>query len=185
MVEGAQFLLREEVEWQRLPNNPVSRNTVQEEANKELSKGNSSEISSLLNLTVQAPHCISEAIQPDKFSSISKLIRVTALVLKFIKRVRRSPGTCPDIAMDEVNAAKILWYKHLQTKLEEREKCSSTCEQLGVLIDEDGVLRCRGGIQNSSLPYSATGKQHFAKLVIRQCHENVNHNGVGETLGEI
>lgn len=143
-----------------------------------------------MNVTVQAPQCISEAIQHDKLRSISKLIRVAALLLKFIKRVRRSPGTCPDIAVDEVNAAKTLWYKHVQTKLEEREKCSSTDEQLGVFKDEDGVLRCRGRIQNSSLPYSAKcpillpRKQHFTKLVIRQCHENENHNGVGETLAE-
>lgn len=111
--------MREEVERPKLPNNPISGNTVQEEANKELREGISTEISRELNVTVQAPQCISEAIQPDKFS---KLIRVTALVLKLIKRVRRSPGTCPDIAVDEVNAAKILWYKNIQTQLEEREK---------------------------------------------------------------
>lgn len=38
--KGAPFLVREEAEWPKLPNNPISRNTVQEEANKELKKGN-------------------------------------------------------------------------------------------------------------------------------------------------
>lgn len=53
------------------------------------------------------------------------------------------------------------------------------------------VCYVAGKIQNSSFPYSVKcptllpRKQNFMKLVIRQCHENVNHNGVGETLAEI
>ena len=58
--------------------------------------------------------------------------------------------------LQEINAAKILWYKEVpQTKLDKREGSSSTWEQLGVSKDEDGVLLCKGRIQNSSLPYSA------------------------------
>lgn len=53
------------------------------------------------------------------------------------------------------------------------------------------MLRCKGRIHNCSLPYSAKcpillpRKHHFTNLVIRQSHENVNHDGVGETLAEI
>ena len=189
--KGPPFLVKLEDEWPNVPNNGISVGTVPEEATKELRKGNSSEISSVLNVTVEAHQCISEVIQADRFSSISKLIRVTALVLKFIKRIKRSPRILPDITVEETNVVKNLWYKHVQTKLEESEKSSSTWEQLGVFKDEDGVLRCKGRIHNSSLPYSAKfpvllpRKQHFTKLVIKQSHENVNHNGVGETLAEI
>ena len=64
-------------------------------------------------------------------------------------------------------------------KLDERERSSSTWEQLGVFKDEDGVLRCKGRIKNSSLPYSGKfpillpRKQHFTRLLIAQSHENV------------
>ena len=136
-----------------------------------------------MTVSVQVSQSISEAIKPDRFSSLSKLVRVTALVLKFIKRIKRGPETHPEISAEEVNAAKILWYKEVQTKLEENEKSSSIWEQLGVSKDEDGVLRCKGRIQNSSLPYSVKfpilllRKQHFTKLVIMQSCENVKHKG--------
>ena len=81
--------------------------------------------------------------------------------------------------------------KKVQTKHEEREKSSSTWEQLAVSKDERWVVRCKGRIQNSTLAYSAKfpillpRKQHFTKLVIMQSHENVKQNGVRETLTKI
>ncbi|XP_068670897.1 uncharacterized protein [Montipora foliosa] len=93
--------------------------------------------------------------------------------------------------MEDQNIASNLWYRDVQAKLEEKEKSSSTWEQLGVFKDANGLLRCKGRIQKSSLPYSTKHpillyrKQHFTKLEIMQSHENVNHNGVGETLTEI
>ena len=93
--------------------------------------------------------------------------------------------------MQEIIAAEHLWYKEMQMKLDEKEKSSTVWEQLGVFKDADGVLRCKGRIQNCSLPYSAKfpvllpRKQYFTQLVIRQSHENVKHNGVRETLTEV
>ena len=93
--------------------------------------------------------------------------------------------------MQEIIAAEHLWYEEMQMKLDEKEKSSTVWEQLGVFKDTDGVLRCRGGIQNCSLPYSVNfpvllpRKQYFTQLVIRQSHENVKHNGVRETLIEV
>ena len=99
-----------------------------------------------MTVSVQSSQSISEVIQPERFSSLSKLLRVTALVLKFLKRLRKKTET-QDISMEDMNEAKQLWYKEVQTKLEEREKSSSTWEQLAVFKDEQGVLR---RVQNSS-----------------------------------
>ena len=179
--KGPPFLVEEEDQWPRLPTSTNNRNTVPREAAEELKQANLREGSSVLAVTVQAPQSanISEVVQPDRFSSISKLIRVTALVLKFINAIRRNPGGHSEITAEEMDTARILWYKDSQTKFEEKEKSSSTWEQLGVFKDKSGVLRCKGRIQNSSLPYSVKcpillpRKQHFTKLVIRQSHENV------------
>jgi len=54
-----------------------------------------------------------------------------------------------------MNVPKNLLYKEVQTKLEEREKSGSTWEKLAVFMDDQGALRCKERIQNSSLPYSA------------------------------
>ena len=168
--KGAPFVEKEEDQWPSLPNCPISESTVSDGATKELRK----EISSVVTASVQVSQNISEVIQPDKFSSLNKLIRVTALVLKFIKRIKRSTETHPDISAQEMNASKTLWLKEVQTKFEEKEKSSSIWEQLGVFKDEAGVLRCKGRIQNSSVPYSVKfpillpRKQHFTRLVILQ-----------------
>ena len=101
----------------------------------------------------------------------SKLIKVTALVLEFISGIRRNPEGHPEIRVEKRVTTKILWYKDSQPKLEEKEKSYLTWEQLGVFKDESGVLRCKGRIQNSSLPYSVRfpilllTKKHFTKLV--------------------
>ena len=116
---------------------------------------------------------------------------MTALVLKFIRKVKRSMETQPDLNMQEIIAAEHLWYKEMQMKLDEKVKSSTVWEQFGVFKDADGVLRCKGRVQNCSLPYSAKfpvlllRKQYFTPLVIRQSHENVKHNGVRETLTEV
>ena len=116
---------------------------------------------------------------------------MTALVLKFIRKVKRSMETQPDLNMQEIIAAEHMWYKEMQMKLDEKEKSSTVWEQFGVFKDTDGVLRCKGRIQNCSMPHLAKfpvllpRKQYFTQLVIRQSHENVKHNGVRETQTEV
>jgi len=183
----APFLKKEEFDWPSLPNCQAGGTAVPEEALRELKKESSSEISRVMTVSVQSSQSISEVIQPERFNSLSKLLRVTALAQKFLQRLRKKTET-HDISMEDMNEAKHLWYKEVQTKLEEREKSSSTWEQLAVFKDEQGVLRCKGRIQNSSLPYSVKfpillpRKQHFTKLVIVRAHGNVKHNDVRETL---
>ena len=144
-----------------------------------------------MTLSSKVSQSVSEVIQPERFSSFSRLIRVTAFVLKFIRKVKRSMETQPDLIMQEIIAAEQMWYKEMQMKLGKKEKSSTVWEQLGVFKDADGVLRCKSRIQNCSLPYSAKfpvllpRKQYFTQLVIRQSHENVKHNGVRETLTEV
>ena len=154
--EEAPFLEKEKNQWPSPPNCPVGEGTLSEETSKKVKKEHADGISQVMNVLVQAPANISEVVQPERFSSLSKLIRVTALVLKFIRRLKRVPEMHSNVSSQEINAAKILWYKDVQGKLDERERSSSTWEQLGVFKDEDGVLRCKGRIQNSSLPYSAS-----------------------------
>ena len=153
--KGPPFLVEEEDQWPRLPTSTNNRNTVPREAAEELKQANLREGSSVLAVTVQAPQSanISEVVQPNRFSSISKLIRVTALVLKFINAIRRNPGGHSEITAEEMDTARILWYKDSQTKFEEKEKSSSTWEQLGVFKDkrveccaakgESRIPRCR------------------------------------------
>ena len=97
------------------------------------------EISNVMTISVQCFQNISEVICPERFSSLCKLVRATALVLKFIERLKRKIETT-DISMEDQIIATNLWYKDVQAKLEEKEKSSSTWDQLGVFKDANGLL---------------------------------------------
>ena len=63
--------------------------------------------------------------------------------------------------------------------------------QLGLFIDERGIIHSRGRLQNSMLPYETKSpmllprNNHFTKLVIEDCHSRVLHCGVKDTLVEL
>ena len=138
-----------------MPDCPITGEKVTSEAEKELNIGDVTKTSSFMTASSKVSQSVLEVIQPERFSTFSSLITVTALILKFICKVKRSMETQPDLNMQEIIAAEHLWYKEIQMKLDEKEKSSTVWEQLGVFKDADGVLRCKGRIQNCSLPYSA------------------------------
>ena len=55
----------------------------------------------------------------------------------------------------------------------------------------NGILRCKVGLCNSSLPETAKFPvwlpcdHHITRLIIRDCRHSVMHNGVRETLTEL
>ena len=64
-------------------------------------------------------------------------------------------------------------------------------QQLGLIIDEQGILRCKGRYQNSELTQGAKcpkllpPKEYFTKLNVEEVHSNMFHSGVSQTLAEI
>ena len=96
-----------------------------------------------------------------------------------------------DISFENIEFAKFLWHKEAQSSFDSDKTFRKTKETLRVYVDDQGILRCKGRIENSSLPYPTKfpillpREHHFTKLVIRQCHENVMHNGTRETLTEL
>ena len=95
------------------------------------------------------------------------------------------------LSLHDIDSAKTLLYRQVQSEFANDEKCKSQKESLKIFEDKAGVLRCKGRIENSTLPYSAKfpvllpRKHHFTNLVILNCHESVKHNGVRETLTEV
>ena len=60
-----------------------------------------------------------------------------------------------------------------------------------LFVDDEGILRCSGRIQYSSLPYDSKfpmllpNGHYFTKLIIATSHEQVWHNKVHETLTQL
>lgn len=63
--------------------------------------------------------------------------------------------------------------------------------QLGLFLDEKGLWRCGGRLQNADMPYQSKypillPRNHpFTTLVVQDAHLRVCHNGVKETLTEV
>ncbi|XP_011405271.1 PREDICTED: uncharacterized protein LOC100637172, partial [Amphimedon queenslandica] len=126
-------------------------------------------------------------ISIERFSSIKKLLRVTAYVFRFINRLRGAE--CGNIiTASEMNDAEMLWIKEIQESSPEMRKWK---EQYGAFKDQQGIWRCGGRIDNAEVtfevkhPILLPNRHYFTKLVVKRAHERLMHSGVKETLTEL
>ena len=130
---------------------------------------------------------ISEAIRCEDYSNVFKLLRVTAYVLRFVRNLKARFNR----GKEELAVSEVLWLREMQALLQSDVKFTQQCIQLGVFKDENDVMRCKGRLGNSPLQPSAKypiwlpAKHHITRLIIRNCHQRMMHNGVRETLTEL
>ena len=147
-----------------------------------------------LQLSVQCP--VVEVEEPgqvpvldgNKYSSLKKLLGVTNQIFRFINLSRKE---------EYVKESPLrYWLKFVQETEYGEEmqflkgkpgKTPDLVKKLGLFLEE-GVIRCKGRIDNSELSYSARfpvllPKKHwFTKLMIEETHCKALHGGVQETL---
>ena len=64
-------------------------------------------------------------------------------------------------------------------------------QQLNLMIDDQGILKCKGRYQNSELTQGAKypkllpPKEYYTRLNIEEAHRKMFHSGVSQTLAEI
>ena len=118
------------------------------------------------------------------FSKLSRLLRVTALCLRFVHKLRSLATTAPNIDVLQ------MWAKHVQHK-HYRSIDANLQKQLGLELDKEGVLRCHGRLHNAELSYDARfpillpQNDHFTKLIVLDCHVRLFHAGVSHTLAQV
>ena len=112
-------------------------------------------------------------------------------MLKFCSILQRK--TSPT-AFDgnERKFAELLLIRDAQVSLKAHKNFPVWEKQLSLFSGDDGVLRCRGRIDNAlDLPYSTKhpvilpGDHHLTTLYVRRAHARVLHNGTKETLTEL
>ena len=132
-------------------------------------------------------------INCENFSSLTRLLRTTAYVRKFIERVKaKVKGTTehvsPELNVTDLAASELYWITISQRML---DQFSNWKTQFGLYLDESGVWRCKGRLCNADLPVTTKfpiilpNGHHFTTLVVRDCHKRVMHGGVKETLTEL
>lgn len=133
----------------------------------------------------------------DRFSSLTKLLRVTALVARFIAKLKKVHRN-GQLESSEILNAEQEWIAYTQVKhfkdtitSVKEDKRTNLKSQLGLFLDKKGLLRCGGRLENADICESARNplllpkQSKFTDLIIESCHKKALHAGVAQTLGLI
>ncbi|XP_053391236.1 uncharacterized protein LOC128554048 [Mercenaria mercenaria] len=139
----------------------------------------------------------SSFVDMSRFSSLAKLLRVTAYVLRFIDNFRggRSTGSQETLTTEELHRAEKVCIRSCQmSKYQAEVKDIQTkryklplSRQLKLFLNS-GIWKCRGCIHNAPLdemtkyPYLLPAKHPFTNLVIKDAHSRLLHAGVSSTI---
>ena len=146
---------------------------------------------SVLSVQTVEVTSISKVIDVNRFSSLSKFLRVTALVLRFLEN-NKNNKVCklmPEnpISVAEIAMAEKLWILDAQNYLKRNTDFPKIKESLGI-VGQDKLLVCQGRLENSDLvnetryPIILPKDHKFTELVILMCHSSVGHLKVNSTL---
>ena len=103
-------------------------------------------------------------VDANRCSSLTKLFRVTALVLRFVSNfLGRKPRKSGLLTSDEIQRAEDLhvWIKEVQREkfpdeirsLQKKTEENTLAKQLPLFLDEDHIIRCGGRLHNAPLEY--------------------------------
>ena len=195
---GPEFLCKPQSEWP----NTTSLSSV-EEANLKLIKEVPVISHSLVVLSTQFR--LHDVIDCERFSSLLKLLNTTAYVFRFTRLLRnqiRSNASsrvsgCLSPTAEEITESESYWIKSIQgdsfsaeikhLATDRPSECVPLVKQFALFLD-GGILRCRGRLNNSTLPLNAKNpillphNHPFVTLLIQQYHERSRHSGVNDTL---
>lgn len=163
--------------------------TMPEECRTEMRASDSKKTIGLLT-TAGSPG-IGQLMKCGEFSSLNRLLAVTAAVLRFCRllltKVRKDAPT----SADDLDKAETLWIIEAQKELVKDVKFPHWRKQFDLFQDDEKVWRCGGRIQNANVSFSAKHpvllpRNHFlTTLFVRRAHERVAHGGVKATLTEL
>ena len=129
------------------------------------------------------------------YSSFSKLLRVTAYVLRAVSYFKTKKKSdikhSTTLTPQEIAAAEKLWVGHAQRELVLQKDFDALRNQFGLFLDNNGLWRCGGRLQNADIPFASKHpillprKHPFTALIVLDAHQRVGHNGVKETLTEV
>lgn len=123
---------------------------------------------------------------------------MTAWALRFILKVKKKSTGKEELKAEEIEHAKLMWERHVQNSsfsseinAVKKNTKNNLKDQLGLQLDQNGILRCHGRMIRENLPESSIfpkllPKNHaFTSLLINSFHEKLMHAGVSHTLSAI
>ena len=157
-----------------------------------------------LTTVIDANVSLNNIIEIKKYSTLKKLIAVTASILRFINNIqskinkRRSPETItPEeeediiISAEEQETALKKWILEEQSILSRSHQFTKQFSSLG-LYSDDGILRLRSRFKNSAMMENQKhpilirdATSTFTKMIIWDSHEKMMHQGVEAILASV
>ena len=146
------------------------------------------------------PTGIHRIIKASNYSTLTKLLNITAYILRFISNIRNRTSTqTGSLSVMELNRAQSTWILSCQQECFPKEiqnlKSTSTgkkrlplVRQLQLYLDKAGYLRCGGRIHNAPLsetakfPLLLPSKHPLTALIVLATHATVLHGGVNSTV---
>ena len=134
---------------------------------------------------------IDNVVNCEEFSSLRRLLTVTARVIKFgqVSLTKIRGAAVGDV--DYKDKAETLWIKASQRILQSDKKFPQWKRQCELFEYSPMLWQCRGRLQNVDAPISTihpillNKNHHLTTLFIRRAHNRVMHNGVKATLTEL
>ncbi|XP_064464904.1 uncharacterized protein LOC135376233 [Ornithodoros turicata] len=141
-------------------------------------------------------------LQLEDHSSLNRVLRVTAYVLRYINNTRRPQSKhSGSLSAEELHSAELLWVRWTQlesfpTEIEDLQtrrpiSSSSAVLLLNPYIDENSLLRVGGRLryadESDSVrhPILLPSRHRFTELLVLDMHCRLHHTGVQDTLCEI
>ena len=154
-------------------------------------------------LTSTNSHSIKNIININKYSSLKKLLHITALVIQFTRNLKNKQSTL----LHCMNIAESLWIKeeqeiHFSKELDyiknsktvtktKKNEAGNLVKQWSLFLDEQGILRCRGRFQYAEMDYDTKypillpKESCLTTLIIADRHIYLNHAGTKQTFVQV
>ena len=139
---------------------------------------------------------INQVININRYSKLSSLLRVTALVKRFIDNLKRKKKNQDLILHNYIIAEELdcilkLWIKDNQKTLINDGQFDNLKKSLFLQIDGEGIYRSMERIIKAELPYDTkvpimlSTKHKLAELIVLDVHEKNMHVGVKHTITQL
>ena len=119
----------------------------------------------------------------EHFSTLGRLLKVTAYVMKFVSVLKtKIKGT--SLTAEDIEGAEMYWVRVSQKMLTQDKQFGLWQQQLGLYCSADGIWRCGGRLQYADLPEPARHPillhkgHHFTQLIV----SDSARRGIPQTL---
>ncbi|KAL5009405.1 hypothetical protein ScPMuIL_014986 [Solemya velum] len=168
-------------------------------ADDEFNESKSDPTRSAENSCHREPFGLFDVLEVERFGSYMKLLRVVSYIFRFIGNCRKrlSQRNYNSLKCEEMKEASVTLLRAVQRKsyIKEMDNLKSIntkrlplVKQLRLYLDNNGLLRCGGRINNAPIeestkfPYLLPPKCHFTELIIKDAHEKQKHGSLNNTI---